>query len=76
MFNLIYKKDNSMNIEINDNTTFKEIHDVFNNYYTYLQINFYRKRHKRDEVSKETDLINPECTISETKKTQISRPIA
>ena len=61
-----------MHIEINDNTTLKEIQDVFNNYYPYLKINFYRKRHKKYEASKETDLINPEHTVGEIKKTHVS----
>lgn len=61
-----------MHIEINDNTSLMEIRDVFNNYYPYLQINFYRKAHKKYEASPEKDLIDPHQTVGQLKKTHVS----
>lgn len=61
-----------MHIEINDNTKFREIQEVFNNFYPYLQINFYRKAHKKYEASSDADLIDPELTVGQLKKTHVS----
>jgi len=61
-----------MYIEINDNTTLKEIQEVFSNFYPYLQIGFYRKQHKKYEASEEKDLIDPGTSIGEIKKTHVS----
>ena len=61
-----------MYIEINDNTTLREIQQVFNNFYPYLQINFYRKAHKKYEASSDKDLIDPDQTVGQLKKTHVS----
>jgi hypothetical protein len=61
-----------MHIEINDNTSLREIQEVFSDYYPYLQINFYRKQHKKYEASDEKDRISPDTAIGEIRKTHIS----
>jgi len=40
-----------MHIEINDNTSFRHIQEKFSDYYPYLQIEFYKKSHKKYEAS-------------------------
>ena len=61
-----------MHIEINDNTTLRHLQDVFSDYYPYLQIEFYRKTHKKYEASAEDDLLFPGKTIGEIKITHLS----
>lgn len=61
-----------MHIDINDNTTLREIQKVFNDFYPYLQIRFYRKAHKRYEVSQEEDAIDANTTIGNIKQTHVS----
>ncbi|MGE5106672.1 MAG: hypothetical protein ACM3H8_03955 [Sphingobacteriales bacterium] len=61
-----------MHIEINDNTTLREIQEAFANFYPYLQIEFYRLPHKKYEASAESGLIYPGETIGEIKQTHVS----
>jgi len=61
-----------MHIEINDNTRLLELQQVFSQYYPYLQIEFYRKPHKKYEGSEEKDLIDPHTTVGEIIKTHVS----
>jgi len=61
-----------MHIEINDNTTLREIQEVFSDFYPYLQLEFYKQPHKLYEASKEKDLIYPGKTIAGIKQTHIS----
>lgn len=61
-----------MHIEINDNTTIKQIQQTFSNYYPCLRLEFYRKAHKKYKASPDSDLISPEKTIGEIKKTHVS----
>lgn len=61
-----------MHIEINDNTTLREIQEAFNNFYPYLQLEFYKHPHKKYEASAERSLIYPGKTIGEIKQTHVS----
>jgi len=61
-----------MHIEINDNTTFRDIQKAFSDFYPYLQIEFYKKHHKKYEASSEKDMIYPWKTIGEAKQTHVS----
>jgi glycerol-3-phosphate O-acyltransferase len=63
-----------MHIEINDNTSMREIQEVFSEFYPYLKIEFYRKKNKKYEASEETDLIDvdPSTTIGDVKQTHVS----
>lgn len=61
-----------MHIEINDTTTIRHIQDKFSDYYPYLQLGFYRKAHKKYEISESADLIDPALTIGEIRKTHLS----
>lgn len=61
-----------MHIEINDNTSFRQIQEVFSDFYSYLKMEFCRKRHKKYESSEETDLIDPNTSIGDIKQTHVS----
>jgi hypothetical protein len=61
-----------MHIEINDNTTLREIQGAFTDFYPYLQLEFYKHPHKKYEASSERGLIYPGRTIGEIKQTHIS----
>jgi len=61
-----------MHIEINDNTTMREIEDTFSDFYPYLQLVFYHKPHKKYEVSTDTDLIHPDTLVRDLRKTHVS----
>jgi len=61
-----------MHIEINDNTTLREIQEVFAAFYPYLKIEFYSKRHKKYEESDEASQIDPNILIGDIKATHIS----
>lgn len=61
-----------MHIEINDNTSFRQIQEVFSDFYPYLKMEFYRKRHKKYESSEETDWIDPNTAIGDIKQTHVS----
>jgi hypothetical protein len=61
-----------MHIEINDNTTIREIQETFSAYYPFLQIRFYDTPHKKYEASAEEDQIYTARTIGDIKKTHIS----
>ncbi len=58
-----------MYIEINDNTTIRQIQHKLADYYPYLQIKFYRKLHKKYEASQDEDIIYHGKTIGEVKQT-------
>jgi glycerol-3-phosphate O-acyltransferase len=61
-----------MHIEITDHTTIREIQEAFANFYPYLQIEFYKKPHKKYQASAEKDLVYPGKTIDEIKQTHVS----
>jgi len=61
-----------MHIEINDNTSLREIQKVFSDFYPYLKIDFFRKSHKKFEASAEKDWIEPHTTVGNIKKTHVS----
>jgi hypothetical protein len=61
-----------MHIEINDKTPLREIQDVFSDFYPYLKIEFYSKRHKKYEDSAEVNLIEPNILIGDIKHTHVS----
>ena len=61
-----------MHIEINDNTTFKEIQESFSDFYPYLQLEFYTRPHQKYETSLDIDLVYPGKTIGDVKKTHVS----
>ena len=61
-----------MHIQINDNTTIREIQETFSDFYPYLQLVFYHKPHKKYEVSGAGELIPPDTIVGEIRKTHIS----
>ena len=61
-----------MHIEINDKTSLREIQLVFSEFYPYLKIEFYRKRHKKYEGSEEAYVIDPDILIGDIKHTHVS----
>ena len=61
-----------MYIEINDNTKFKEIQEVFSDFYPFLLIEFYTKKHIKYESSMDIDLVLPDTIVSDVKKTHVS----
>lgn len=61
-----------MHIEINDNTTIKEIQKTFSDYYPYLNLNFYHDHHKKYEPSLLENLIDSKKNIGEIRNTHIS----
>lgn len=61
-----------MHIEITNDTRLSEIRKVFSDFYPYLQIEFYRKFHKKYEGSEKKDRVDPGITVGELKKTHVS----
>lgn len=61
-----------MYIEINDNTTIREIQRTFANFYPYLQMEFFNKPHRRYEASALKDMVIGSKSIGEVKQTHIS----
>jgi hypothetical protein len=61
-----------MHIEINDNTTFKEIQEAFADFYPYLQLEFYTRPHQKYGESLDIDLVYPGKTIGDVKNTHMS----
>ena len=61
-----------MHIDIHDKTRLKEIQKVFSDFYPYLQIRFFRKKHTKYQASPEEEEVNPEKEIGEIRKTHIS----
>lgn len=61
-----------MHIEINDNTTFKEIQETFSDFYPYLRLEFYTRQHQKYEPSLDIDLVDQGKTIGDVKKTHVS----
>ena len=61
-----------MHIEINDNTTLRNIQETFSDYYPYLQIEFFKKPHEKYEASQNKDIIYAGKTIGDIKQTHVS----
>ena len=61
-----------MHIEINDSISLREIQEVFSDFYPYLKIEFYSKRHKKYEASSEASQIDPNVLIGDIKATHVS----
>ena len=61
-----------MHIAINDKTSLREIQLVFSDFYPYLKLEFYRKRHKKYEASDESYLIDPNINIGDIKHTHVN----
>ncbi len=61
-----------MHIGIHDNARIGDIEKAFSDFYPYLQIRFYEKKHDKYEASDERDRISPDKLISDIKKTHVS----
>lgn len=61
-----------MYIEINDNTTIREIQQAFANFYPFLQLEFFHYPHKKYEASAEKDIIYAGEAIGDVKQTHVS----
>ena len=61
-----------MYIEINDHTTIRQIQQAFANFYPYLQMEFFRRPHRKYEASAEKDITYAGETISDIKQTHVS----
>ncbi|KAA9035659.1 hypothetical protein FW778_20765 [Ginsengibacter hankyongi] len=61
-----------MHLEINDNTSFREIQETFSNYYPYLKIDFFHKPHKKYEASSEADRLDPNSLVGDIKLSHVS----
>ena len=61
-----------MHLEINDNTTLREIEETFSNYYPYLKIGFFSQPHKKYEGSSGADQLDPNTLVGNIKHTHIS----
>lgn len=61
-----------MHIEINDNTSLREIQGVFSKFYPYLQVKFYSKRHRKYESSDDHNEIEPNILIGDIRATHVS----
>ena len=61
-----------MHIEINDNTTLREIGKAFSDFYPFLKIEFFKIPHRKYELSKGEEIAGPEKTIGEIRKTHLS----
>lgn len=61
-----------MYLEINDNTSLREIQETFSNFYPYLRIEFFRRSHKKYEASPESEEIDPTILVGDLKRTHVS----
>lgn len=61
-----------MYLDINDTTRFEEIKEVFSDFYPYLLLEFYTRKHKKYESSMDIDLVPPGTTVGDIKKTHVS----
>lgn len=61
-----------MYIEINDNTTLREIQETFSDFYPWLQIEFYSKSHKKYEGSEKAHLLLSGSSVADVKQTHVS----
>jgi glycerol-3-phosphate O-acyltransferase len=61
-----------MYIEINDQTTLKDIQQAFSNFYPYLKLEFYRSPHKKYEPSPDVAHLSREDTLSNILHTHVS----
>ncbi len=61
-----------MHLEINDKTSLREIQKVFSDFYPYLKIEFYSKRHKKYEASDEDREIEPDILIGDIKAAHVA----
>jgi hypothetical protein len=61
-----------MHLEIHDDTTFRDIQDVFSNHFPWLRLAFYRHPHDRFESSDEKHALEPRMNVGAFKKTHVS----
>jgi hypothetical protein len=61
-----------MHIVINDKTSLETIQKVFSDFYPFLKIEFYSKRHKRYEQSEEINQIDPGVRVGDIKHTHVT----
>jgi hypothetical protein len=66
------EKPAHMHIDITDNSTLREVQEVFSNFYPYLRIEFFHKAHKKYESSDVLDMVDAGKTIGEIKHTHVS----
>lgn len=60
-----------MHLAINDKTPLSEIQQVFSDFYPYLKIEFFSKRHRKYEPSDEAGAIAPGILIGDIKATHV-----
>jgi hypothetical protein len=60
-----------MHIHIHDNTTLKEIQDVFATFYPHLRLRFYKHPHKTFELSSERQRLSEDLTVGACRHTHI-----
>jgi hypothetical protein len=61
-----------MHLTITNDITLREIQEVFSNHYPYLRLEFFGKRHKKYESSKEELQIEPNIRIGDIKSQLVS----
>lgn len=61
-----------MYLEINDNTSLRDIQRTFSNFYPYLKIEFFKRAHKKYEHSPETETVDPSILVGDLKHTHVS----
>jgi hypothetical protein len=66
-----FEKINVMHIHIHDQTSVKEIQDVFAVYYPFLRLNFYKKPHKHFEANPEKERLSENIVIADIIHTHI-----
>jgi len=54
-----------MHIHIHDQTSLKDIEDVFSAYYPFLQLRFYKKPHKHFETSPEQERLSEDVIVAD-----------
>ncbi|MBU6158678.1 MAG: hypothetical protein KGP35_06555 [Bacteroidetes bacterium] len=60
-----------MHIHIHDQTTLREIQEVFSTFYPHLRLRFYQHPHKAFELSSERQRLSEDLTIAECRHTHI-----
>lgn len=60
-----FEKINVMHIHIYDQTTIKEMQDIFSAYYPFLRLQFYKKPHKHFEISPGKERLSEDAIISD-----------
>lgn len=61
-----------MHIEIHDHTTLGEIQEVFERYYPYLRLAFFKTPHKKYESSDPATRLSPDLRVGDVRRTHIS----